>query len=132
VFIPQQHALRIHTSHHWVSFMLRSFRPIATINGYEVPLNWGDNLIPAPPGRHQITVYVPYLWKFGHATVTVDNTAGTPLVYYAAPVWTLQRGAIGTEPQRHPGMAAMLILSGVAIGVPLLCCLGSVLTEVLS
>jgi len=39
--------------------MLAGFRPKATINGYEVPLNRGDNLILAPPGQHQITVYVP-------------------------------------------------------------------------
>ncbi|MBX6723374.1 MAG: hypothetical protein IRY92_09095, partial [Dactylosporangium sp.] len=127
--IPSQHALRIHTKYHWMSFMLAGFRPKATINGYEVPLNWGDNLIPAPPGLHQITVYVPYLWKFGHATITVDNTAGTPLVHYAAPVWTFQRGAIGTEPQRHPGMAAALIVNGIAVGALVLCCLGTVLTE---
>jgi hypothetical protein len=44
----------------------------------------------------------------------------------------LSAGAIGTEPQRHPGMAAALIVNGVAVGALFLCCLGTVLTEAFS
>jgi hypothetical protein len=129
VTTPQQHALRIVTKFHWLSFMLAGFRPKATINGYEVQLNWGENLIPAPPGRHEITIHVPYLWKFGRATIVVDNTYGVPTVFYAAPVTTWQGGAIGMEPQRHPGLTATWIVYGVFAVVLLICCIGTVLAN---
>jgi hypothetical protein len=124
---PHAHPLRIQTKYHWLSFMLAAFRPKATINGYEVPLNWGDNTIPAPPGRHEISVHVPYLWKIGRATTTVDNTAGSPAVYYAAPVWTWQRGAIGVQPQQPPGVTAAFVVYGLFFAGLLVCCLGTVL-----
>lgn len=125
---PHGHPLRIHTKYHWLTFMLAGFRPRATINGYEVPLNWGENVLPAPPGRHEIRVHVPYLWTFGKATTTVDNTAAAPTVHYAAPVWTWQRGAIGTQPQKHPGLTAAWVVYGVFLAAALLCCIGTVLT----
>ncbi len=119
------HPLRIHTKYHWLTFMLAGFRPKASINGHEMPLAWGDNVIPAPPGRHEITVHVPYLWKFGKATTTVDNTAGAPSVHYAAPVWTWQRGAIGAGPQKHPGLTAAYVVYGAILALALLCCIGT-------
>lgn len=125
---PDGNPLRIHTKYHWLTFMLAGFKPKATINGYEMSLNWGENVIPAPPGRHEITVHVPYLWRFGSATTTVDNMAGSPTVHYAAPVWTWQRGAIGTEPPGHPGLTAAWIAYGVLGVALLLCCVGVVLS----
>src|SRR5689334_20550782 len=100
---PQSSQLRIITKYHWLTFMLAAFKPIAVINGHQVTLQWGDNVIPAPPGIHEITVYVKYLWKVGTATITVDNTQGVPTVYYAAPVIMFIKGALGYEPQKHPG-----------------------------
>lgn len=121
--------LRISTKYHWLTFMLAGFRPKATINGYEVPLSWGENVIPAPPGRHEITVHVPYIWKFGKATTTVDNTVDAPAVHYAAPVWTWQRGAIGVGPQRHPGLTGAWIFYGIFLIALVGCCIGTVLTS---
>jgi hypothetical protein len=129
VTTPQGNPLRIHTKFHWLTFMLAAVKPKATINGYEVRLNWGDNVIPAPTGRHEVSVHVPYLWTFGRATTTVDNTMGSPALYYAAPVWTFQRGAIGTAPQAHPGLTAAWIVYGVFFAVVLLCCLGTIVAS---
>jgi hypothetical protein len=124
---PQAGQLRISTKFHWLTFMLSAFAPKATINGHPVSLNWGENFLPAPAGQHHIEIWVPYLWKFGRASLAVDNTYGVPQVYYAAPVWTWMRGAIGTSEVKSPGMVGALIFYGLMFAVLVLCCVGLVL-----
>ncbi|HCT80275.1 MAG TPA: hypothetical protein DGT23_27680 [Micromonosporaceae bacterium] len=122
-----QGQLRINTKYHWLTFMLAGFKPRASINGHEVQLNWGENVLPAPLGQHQVEVHVPYLWKFGKAAITVDNSQAVPVLNYAAPVWTWQRGAIGYEPQKHPGLTAAWIVYGLFFLGLVVCCIGTVL-----
>lgn len=129
---PQAGQLRIVTKFHWLAFIFALFKPIATINGQEVKLIWGENLIPAPPGLHQITIHIPYLWKVGTATITVDNTAGAPTVHYSAPMWAFGGGAIGYEPQKFPGMTAVIILYGALAAFILFCCCGSFIVSALN
>lgn len=128
---PQSGQLRIVTKYHWLTFMLSAFAPKASINGHEIRLQWGENLIPAPLGIHQIEIHVPYLWKFGKATIVVDNSTMVPTVHYSAPVWTFSKGAIGFEPQPHPALVATYIAYGVIFGGLLLCCCGSLLLSML-
>jgi len=126
---PSAANLFINAKYHWLTFMLAGFKPKATINGHELQLNWGDNAIPAPPGRHTISMWVPYLWRFGKAEITVDNAAGPPPpVYYAAPVWTWMRGAIGVQPQKPPGLTGAWIFYGLVL-VGLLACCGFVIVS---
>lgn len=122
----QQGQLRIITKYHWLTLPFALFKPIATINGRRVRLNWGENLIPALAGTHQIGVHIPYLWKFGKADIVADNSTGAPTIHYAAPMWNCNTGAIGHEPQDHPGrvgavavyaMLALLIVGGVVNSV---------------
>jgi hypothetical protein len=108
--------------------MLGAFKPRASINGHDVQLNWAENVLPAPLGVHNIEIHGPYLWKMGKASITVDNTAGAPAVHYSAPVITFLGGAVGFEPQKFPGMIAMLIMLGLFGLVFLLCCMGAVLS----
>lgn len=104
--------------------------PTAIINGQVVPLSWGHNVIPAPPGVHHITIYMQWLWKQGTAEITVDNSqAPAPPVYYAMPYTAFNKGAIGFEPQKNPGLVAFLLIIGVPLVVLLLCCIGTVLLD---
>lgn len=104
--------------------------PTAVINGQTVPLGWGENVIPAPPGVHHIQIYMQWLWKQGKAQITVDNTqAPAPPIYYAMPYTAFQGGAIGFEPQKNPGLVGFLLLIGVPILVVLLCCIGGALID---
>ena len=112
--------------------MLAMFAPKAIINGHTIPLKWGDNSIPAPMGTHQIEIYVPYLWKFGSATIVVDNTQYAPVIHYSAPVWAFGGGAIGYEPQKHPGLTAAYVMYGVLALLIVLCCCGSFITNMMS
>jgi hypothetical protein len=102
----------------WVS-------PRAEINGHPVPLSWGVNHIPAHPGIHRIHIYMPWLWRYGKADVTVDNTAApAPPVYYAVPYTTFTSGAIGLQPVKNPGLVPFILIFVVPIALVLLCCLG--------
>jgi hypothetical protein len=102
----------------WVS-------PRAEINGYPVPLTWGVNHIPAPPGVHNIHIYMPWMWRYGKAEITVANTAApAPPVYYAVPFTTFTKGAIGLQPVKNPGLVPFLLLIVGPIALIALCCVG--------
>jgi hypothetical protein len=99
--------------------------PRAEINGYPVALQWGDNHIPATPGIHQIQVYMPWIWRYGKADITIDNrTAPAPPVYYAVPFTTFNRGAIGLAPVKNPGLLSFLAVFLVPLLLMVLCCVG--------
>lgn len=103
----------------WVS-------PRAEINGHPVPLNWGVNHIGATPGVHNIHIYLPWLWRYGQAAITVDNrTAPAPPVYYAAPYTTFTKGAIGLAPVKNPGLLAFILIIVVPVALIALCCFGA-------
>jgi hypothetical protein len=101
-------------------------KPQAEINGFPVPLQWGDNHIPAQPGVHHIRIHMPWLWQYGKAEITVDNrTQPAPPVYYAPPFINFLNGAIGFSPVKHPGLLAFFLILGVPLAIILICCLGS-------
>ena len=99
--------------------------PRAEINGFPVTLNWGVNHLPAQPGVHNIHIYVPWMWRYGKADITVDNTrAPAPPVYYAVPFTTFTKGAIGLQPVKNPGLLSFLLLFLVPLLLIALCCVG--------
>lgn len=104
-------------------------KPTAEINGHVLPLEWGTNVIPAPPGVHNIHLYCQYLWKIGKADITVDNSAAPAQpVYYASPWTNFSRGAVGHEPVKNPGGLAL----GLLIGIPFLLLFGICMAGALS
>jgi hypothetical protein len=126
---PSGATLNIHTKYPWLAFMLAFFKPVATINGHQVPLQWGDNPIPLQPGVYDVQIHVKYLWDVGRAQIQVDNRTGAPAtVYYAAPAILFVGGAIDFQPVKPPQEALAI---GLGIGLPvlliLLCCCFSVL-----
>lgn len=105
-------------------------KPSAVINGHQVPLEWGTNVIPAPPGVHQIQVYCQYLWKIGKAEITVDNTREPAQpVYYASPWTNFNKGAIAFHPVKNPGGLGLGIIVGGLILLMLLVCIGGALAS---
>ena len=102
-------------------------RPRAQINGHPIQLNWGVNHIGAHPGVHRVQVDMPWLFPYGRAEITVDNTtAPAPPIHYSLPWTAFTRGAIGLQPQKNPGLLAFILLMTVPLAVILLC-LGVVL-----
>ena len=61
-----------------LAFFFSFVKPVIEINGYRVPAVWGRNMVPVPPGRHQVHVHTPYFLpsQVGPADVTVDVAPG--------------------------------------------------------
>ncbi len=111
--------------------MLAFFKPIATINGHQVPLQWGENPIPLQPGVYDVRVHVKYLWDIGKAQIQVDTRSGQPVqVFYAAPAIAFMAGAIDYQPVKPPAeMLSMILLVAIPALFVLLCCCGSILSS---
>jgi hypothetical protein len=97
--------------------------PRAEVDGFPVALSWGSNVLGLTHGVHNITVYMPWLWKFGHAQITVDTTQGPPqTVYYAGPWVNFGAGAIGFSPVKNPNLAAFIAIFAVPLALIAICC----------
>jgi len=121
--------IRISTKYFWLAFMFSFFKPWLLIDGQQHRLQWGDNAIPATPGVHHLTIWIPYLWKVGEATITVDNSYGEAQVFYASPPWAFGKGAIGTTAQDHPNKTLALIIGlGLPALILLCCCCGTIIS----
>jgi hypothetical protein len=116
--------LSINTKRPVLAWLLILTPPRALLNGQEIRLKWGDNQVPVAPGQYHLNVYVPYLWQIGKADLPVQVGPGqTAQVYYAAPWFTMQSGAMGYQPVEAPGKVAGIILAIVPLVLVLLICL---------
>ncbi|MGH3763139.1 hypothetical protein [Actinophytocola sp.] len=90
--------------------------PTILVNSHPVPAQWGTSVIPVPPGRHHVRVFVPYRFpkEYGPAEITVDVAPNQNVALeYRAPKWTFSRGALGPPPQRARGVGASLLALAV-------------------
>ncbi|HEX2578136.1 MAG TPA: DUF2510 domain-containing protein [Aquihabitans sp.] len=92
-------AIDITPSYLVLAFILAFFKPQASIDGSApFPVRWGPNLIPVPPGRHQVEVWVPYLFltRMGRNGAIVDvPPGGVVQVTWRAPWLVFFQGKIG-------------------------------------
>jgi hypothetical protein len=91
--------------------------PAVLVNGWRVPAQYGDNVIPVHAGPNRIEVSCQWFRRYGRATLetTVPDGGQVP-VFYAAPLHMLSRGAIGHEKQKRPGVPGfVLMLSTIAL-----------------
>lgn len=94
--------------------------PAILVNGHQVPARWGTTVIPVPPGRHHVRMFVPYRLpkEYGPAETTVDVAPNQNVALeYRAPKWTFSRGALGPPPQRARGLGASLLAVAVILVV---------------
>jgi len=90
--------------------------PAVTINGYRVPAQYGDNVIPVHAGPNRIDVSCQWLKRFGEATLdTTVPENGQVTAYYAAPMHQFSRGAIGFEKQQRPGRVGFVVTIAVIV-----------------
>jgi hypothetical protein len=99
--------------------------PRGEINGHPVAFLWGSNSFGTPRGVHHVKIYMPWLWRFGQAEITVDNRDDAlASVHYAAPYLNFGAGAIGLAPVKNPGRGVFLAVIGVPL-ILLAACLGA-------
>lgn len=88
-----------------------------TIDGYPVPVQWGDNAIPVPTGARRVHIRTGYLYDYGGAEQIVEIAPGQRVdLFYATPAAAFLTGSLGTEPQKNRGFVAMIaILVGLVL-----------------
>src|SRR3954454_648125 len=92
--------------------------PAVTINGYRVPVRYGENVVPVHAGPNRVDVSCQWLKKYGEATLeTTVPEGGQVTAYYAAPLQQFSRGAIGYERQKRPGMVGLTLALGLIVVV---------------
>ena len=99
-----------------LAFFFYFVKPVIEINGYGVAAGWGRNMIPVPPGRHNVHVHTPYFLpsRVGPADATVDVAPGQVVeMEYRSPLIVFLKGALGAPPQQYPGMVATIVLYAV-------------------
>jgi hypothetical protein len=106
------------------AFTSSMITPEVTVNGYRVPAQYGENVIPVHAGPTRVDVSCQWLKRYGRATLETSVPGGGQVpVFYAAPMHQFSNGAIGFEKQRRPGalgfwvMMAVIVLVVVALVV---------------
>ncbi len=93
--------IEIETKYFVLAFLLALFKPKATIDGYEVPIQWGITAVPVEPGRRQVEVWLPYafLTHMGRNGTVVDLAPGQAVrVRWNAPWLVFLKGKITVLP----------------------------------
>jgi hypothetical protein len=119
---PQAGAvLNITTTKPFLAWMMAFTPPRVSLNGQEIKLRWGQNQVPVQPGRYDLQMYVPYLWRIGQAGMPVDVYPGAQVpVFYAAPWWAYMGGAIGHQQVESPGKTVAIAVNVGALALLLL------------
>ena len=127
-------AIAVTLKYHPISFLMGLFKPQTALNGHQVANAWGRQVIPVPPGQYHVHVHVPYLLppQLGPADLGVTVYPGQTLeLEYRAPMIGFIGGALGSPPQKYPGMTASIILMVVSL-VILLCVCGGIIVSAIS
>ncbi|HPZ67278.1 MAG TPA: hypothetical protein PLU19_00675, partial [Dermatophilaceae bacterium] len=105
----------------WTSSLVM---PTVTINGYRVPVTYGENVIPVYPGRCVVEASMRWMRRYGQAGYTVDVAPGQAAdIWYAAPLTQFHTGSMGVAKQSRKGgwaLAGMLAaIMLIFLGLPL-------------
>ncbi|GIE29894.1 hypothetical protein Ait01nite_029390 [Actinoplanes italicus] len=97
-----------------LAFLLALVKPVLIIDGQPVRIGWNEPVVvPVTPGQHHVHVHTPYLLprRMGKADLVVTAHPGRSVdLEYKSPLVVNARGALGSPPQKYPGMAAFIIL----------------------
>lgn len=86
----QAGGLHLRTGFFPLAFILYLFKPRCSIDGgVEFPIQWGDNHIPVPAGRHHVRVWFPYMFisQCGPAETLIEIPESGMALEYKAPTW---------------------------------------------
>lgn len=103
------------------AFLQWPFKPTILVNGHVVSAPvWGRNVVPAPPGQHQLLVTAPYSHPSELGPVTLQPGQWLELEY-KPPLAKFGTGLFGPPPQRSKSQPAVIaVLAIVAFFVALI------------
>lgn len=107
----------MHSSYHPMAFKLGLTRPVVTLKGRSMEVEWGETPFDLPAGNHHVRVAARHHGEFGPAELSVTIHPGrVTTVYYRPPAGVWMKGAIGFAPQKTRGMAAVMTV-GVLVTI---------------
>jgi hypothetical protein len=131
---PGGGAIALTLKYHPIAFTFGLFKPQVQVNGYQVATGWGRQVVPVPAGQHHVHAHIPYLLppQLGPADLSVAVHPGqTVELEYRAPMIGFMKGALGAPPQKHPGMAASIVMLVISLLI-LLCVCGGIIVSAIS
>ena len=97
----------------WTSSLIT---PAVRVNGWRVPADYGDNVIPVHAGASRVEVSCQWVITYGEATLDTQVPAGGQVTaYYAAPWHQFSRGAIGYQKQKRPGAMGLAVMMSAIV-----------------
>lgn len=94
--------------------------PKVRLNGYPITVSYGANPVPVHPGRIRVDASCHWLREYGQASLDVEVGPGqTVPVFYAPPYHQFRRGRMGHVRQERSGILGLVVISLLAIGLPL-------------
>jgi hypothetical protein len=117
-------AIEVTTGFMFLAFLLYLFKPVISVDGVANKVNWGETHIPVAPGRHQVEVWLPYLfYKFmGRNGIVVDVAQGSVVkISWRSPWLVFLQGPIRvTDPGSAMGPAGAMPVAAVpgAVAAP--------------
>ena len=95
--------------------------PTVVVSGYRVNARFGTMDVPVWAGPNRVEAHSQWMRRYGEASLDVDVPAGGVVpVFYAVPWHQFSRGAMGHTKQSRPGLAVLVGLLAVIVGVPVL------------
>ena len=99
--------IEVKTSFFVLAFIFGLFKPMVSIDGTPpFKVGWGTAPVPVPPGRHQVEVWLPYLFlsQMGKNGAVVDVPPGGAVqVWWRAPWLVFLQGKITVDGPRPMG-----------------------------
>jgi hypothetical protein len=102
--------------------------PSVAVGGHPIHARFGVQDVPVWAGRVRVEAHTQWLRRYGQAELDVDVPPGAVVpVYYAVPWHQFTRGAMGTTPQRRPGVWMLALFLGVPLLLAALAVAGGIL-----
>lgn len=92
--------------------------PKVRMNGYPVPTQYGENVVPVHPGRIRVEASCQWLREYGQAMLDIDVAPGqTVPVFYASPYHQFTSGRMGHVRQQRPGVGGLVLIISLLVVV---------------
>lgn len=103
------------------STFMSGLTPTVFVSGHRINARFGVQDIPVWAGPNRVDAHTQWMRRYGQASLTCDVPPGGVVpVFYAVPWHQFTGGAMGHVKQSRPGLAVLVALLAVLVGIPVL------------
>ena len=89
--------IEIQTGFFPLAWFLHFVKPVIEINGKKHTEEWGPSFFDLPPGKYEVKIYFPYMWRSecgaNQISLTLQEGLIKKIEYYMPP-WMFAKGSI--------------------------------------